>query len=129
MADVSREEWDNMTRAERREAGLPVRKLDIAFAGKSNFKQEEVVSTPSETEPVIKDVPDLIMNKGAEIRELVDSEGLSSESSVAEIKAALTGWYNENQDGPIGDFVAKADMGDLKQIEDVVKAFLAEATD
>ena len=129
MADVSREEWDNMTRAERREAGLPVRKLDIAFAGKSNFKQEEVVSTPSETEPVIKDVPDLIMNKGVEIRELVDSEGLSSESSVAEIKAALTGWYNENQDGPIGDFVAKADMGDLKQIEDVVKAFLAEATD
>jgi len=42
MAAVTREEWNDMSRKERREAGLPVRKLDIAYAGKDAFKQEEV---------------------------------------------------------------------------------------
>ena len=50
MANVTREEWDDMSRAERREAGLPVRKLDIAFAGSDSFKQEEqeIVKTVKE---------------------------------------------------------------------------------
>lgn len=125
MADVSREEWDNMTRSERREAGLPVRKLDIAFAGKSNFKQEEVAATPKVTGPAIENVTDLVLNNTREINDLIDSEGLTSETSEADIRAALTGWYSENQDGPIGDFVAKADMRELKRVEDAVKAVLA----
>ena len=41
MATVTREEWDEMSRAERKEKGLPVRRLDIAYAGKDNFKKIE----------------------------------------------------------------------------------------
>ena len=41
MATVTREEWDEMSRPERKEKGLPVRRLDLAYAGKDNFKKIE----------------------------------------------------------------------------------------
>ena len=41
MSTVTRAEWDDMTRAQREEKGLPVRKLDLAYAGKDNFKKIE----------------------------------------------------------------------------------------
>ena len=41
MSTVTRAEWDDMTRAQRKEKGLPVRKLDLAYAGKDNFKKIE----------------------------------------------------------------------------------------
>ena len=39
MADYTLEEWEGMSRKERKEKGLPVRSLDLAFAGKDAFKK------------------------------------------------------------------------------------------
>lgn len=39
MADYTLEEWEGMSRKERKEKGLPVRNLDLAFAGKDAFKK------------------------------------------------------------------------------------------
>lgn len=39
MADYTLEEWEGMSRKEREEKGLPVRNLDLAFAGKDAFKE------------------------------------------------------------------------------------------
>jgi len=41
MSTVTREEWDEMSRGERKKKGLPVRNLDLAYAGKDNFKKIE----------------------------------------------------------------------------------------
>jgi len=41
MATVTLEEWDEMSRGERKKKGLPVHNLDLAYAGKDNFKKIE----------------------------------------------------------------------------------------
>ena len=50
MANVTRKEWDAMSRAERVEAGLPKANKDRLFAGNDSFKQEEkeIVKTVKE---------------------------------------------------------------------------------
>lgn len=45
MSGYTKEQWDDMSRAERREAGLPVRPLDLAFAGKDAFMDERDIVT------------------------------------------------------------------------------------
>jgi hypothetical protein len=41
MAKVTRDEWEDMSRKEREEAGLPVRNLDLWFSGADAFKDAE----------------------------------------------------------------------------------------
>ena len=59
MATVTREEWDEMSRAERKEKGLPVRRLDIAYAGKDNFKKIEKERVESIRERAAKKFGDI----------------------------------------------------------------------
>jgi len=57
MADYTFEEWEAMSRKEREEKGLPVRNLDLAFAGKDAFKEfpdptEEDIAIADATMPI-----------------------------------------------------------------------------
>jgi len=57
MADYTFEEWEAMSRKEREEKGLPVRNLDLAFAGKDAFKKfpdptEEDIAISDATMPI-----------------------------------------------------------------------------
>ncbi len=57
MADYTLEEWEGMSRKEREEKGLPVRNLDLAFAGKDAFKKfpdptEEDIAIADATMPI-----------------------------------------------------------------------------
>jgi hypothetical protein len=57
MADYTLEEWEGMSRKEREEKGLPVRNLDLAFAGKDAFKEfpdptEEDIAIADATMPI-----------------------------------------------------------------------------
>lgn len=45
MSGYTYEQWDSMTRKEREAAGLPVRPLDLAFAGKDAFMDERDIVT------------------------------------------------------------------------------------
>jgi len=45
MSGYTYEQWDNMTRKEREANGLPVRPLDLAFAGKDAFMDERDIVT------------------------------------------------------------------------------------
>jgi len=125
MASVTKEEWQNMSRSEREEAGLPVRPLDMRFAGADAFKGNELPSTTEAPEGSIaakeyESAAEFIQDNDQRILDELESKGLTGESSKDEIKRALTDFYRANQDDPtIGNYIANAPMQDIDRIADV----------
>ena len=68
MADYTLEEWEGMSRKERKEKGLPVRNLDLAFAGKDAFKK---FPDPTEEDIAISDAT-MPAEEKAEVGRVVD---------------------------------------------------------
>lgn len=71
MGDYTFAEWSDMSRKERKEKGLPERRLDVAFAGKDAFKPEpEPEDVPSmqdrfaETYNISRDQLELLLDQG-----------------------------------------------------------------
>ena len=70
MGNYTFAEWRNMSRSERKEKGLPERPLDVAFAGKDAFKEEQVTEADSiqdkfaKTYNITKDELDYLMDIG-----------------------------------------------------------------
>jgi len=69
MADYTFEEWEGMSRKEREEKGLPVRNLDLAFAGKDAFKE---FPDPTEEDIAIADAT-MPAEEKAEVGRVVDA--------------------------------------------------------
>jgi hypothetical protein len=92
MSEVTREEWDGMSRDERKEAGLPVRPIDMWFAGKDAFKgaktneqvSKEIMNTSDFIEVYFNDILDYF------------EEGEVDTTDKEDIKGAVASWFSDN---------------------------------
>jgi hypothetical protein len=92
MSEVTREEWDGMSRDERKEAGLPVRPIDMWFAGKDAFKgaktneqvSKEILNTSDFIEVYFNDILDYF------------EEGEVDTTDKEDIKGAVASWFSDN---------------------------------
>jgi hypothetical protein len=92
MSEVTREEWDGMSRDERKEAGLPVRPIDMWFAGSDAFKgtktnkqiSKEILNTSDFIEVYFNDILDYF------------EEGEVDTTDKEDIKGAVASWFSDN---------------------------------
>lgn len=92
MSEVTREEWDGMSRDERRDAGLPVRPIDMWFAGSDAFKgtktneqvSKEILNTSDFIEVYFNDILDYF------------EEGEVDTTDKEDIKGAVASWFSDN---------------------------------
>lgn len=92
MSEVTREEWDDMSRDERKDAGLPVRPIDMWFAGKDAFKgtktneqvSKEILNTSDFIEVYFNDILDYF------------EEGEVDTTDKEDIKSTLASWFSDN---------------------------------
>ena len=92
MSEVTREEWDDMSRDERKDAGLPVRPIDMWFAGKDAFKgtktneqvSKEILNTSDFIEVYFNDILDYF------------EEGEVDTTDKEDIKGAVASWFSDN---------------------------------
>lgn len=95
MESVTKDQWDEMSRDERRDAGLPVRPLDMWFAGSDAFKEEPKEEEPSAPEKV-KNTVDFLEGYNENIVTFLRGDGLTGEEDEEEFKYALAAWFDEN---------------------------------
>jgi len=120
MASVTKEQWNEMSREERRDAGLPVRPLDMWFAGSDAFKgaggfEEE---TPAE----LKTTADFLTEYNSDIIAFLREDGLTGEEDEEEFKYALAAWFDENSNRL--DIPAMTSDANLDTIAQVYKTVL-----
>ena len=93
MADVTREKWDDMPRSERKDKGLPVRPIDMWFAGSDAFKGAQ---EPAEQ----KSKPILNTTEFIEVyfNDILDyfEEGEVDTTDKEDIKGAVASWFSDN---------------------------------
>ena len=93
MADVTREQWDDMPRSERKDKGLPVRPIDMWFAGGDAFKDAQ---EPAEQ----KSKPILNTSEFVEVyfNDMLDyfEEGEVDTTDKEDIKGAVASWFSDN---------------------------------
>lgn len=93
MADVTREQWDDMPRSERKDKGLPVRPIDMWFAGSDAFKEAQ---EPAEQ----KSKPILNTSEFVEVyfNDMLDyfEEGEVDTTDKEDIKGAVASWFSDN---------------------------------
>lgn len=93
MADVTREQWDDMPRSERKDKGLPVRPIDMWFAGGDAFKGAQ---EPAEQ----KSKPILNTSEFVEVyfNDMLDyfEEGEVDTTDKEDIKGAVASWFSDN---------------------------------
>ena len=94
MASVTKEQWDEMSRQERRDAGLPVRPLDMWFAGKDAFK--DGAGFKEETPAELKTTADFLTEYNSSILDFLREDGMTGEEDEEEFKLALAAWFDEN---------------------------------
>ena len=94
MASVTKEQWDGMSRDERRDAGLPVRPLDMWFAGKDAFK--DGAGFKEETPAELKTTADFLTEYNSSILDFLREDGMTGEEDEEEFKLALAAWFDEN---------------------------------
>ena len=94
MASVTKEQWDEMSRNERRDAGLPVRSLDMWFAGSDAFKGEG--GFQEETPAELKTTADFLTEYNSSILDFLREDGMTAEDDEEEFKYALAAWFDEN---------------------------------
>jgi len=120
MASVTKEQWNEMSREERRDAGLPVRPLDMWFAGSDAFKgaggfEEE---TPAE----LKTTADFLTEYNSDIIAFLREDGMTGEEDEEEFKYALAAWFDENSNRL--DIPAMTSDANLDTIAQVYKTVL-----
>jgi len=120
MASVTKEQWNEMSREERRDAGLPVRPLDMWFAGSDAFKgaggfEEE---TPAE----LKTTADFLTEYNSDIIAFLREDGLTGEEDEEEFKYALAAWFDENSNRL--DIPAMTSDANLDTIAQIYKTVL-----
>jgi hypothetical protein len=94
MANFTKEQWDEMSRKERKEAGLPVRPLDMWFAGSDAFKEKD---DPMKEMPAqIKNTTDFIKDYNSSIVSFLREYGMTGQEDAEEFKVALAAWFSEN---------------------------------
>jgi len=93
MADVTREEWKDMPRSERKDKGLPVRPIDMWFAGGDAFKGAQ---EPAEQ----KSKPIMNTSEFVEVyfNDMLDyfEEGEVDTTDKEDIKGAVASWFSDN---------------------------------
>jgi len=92
MASVTKEQWNEMSREERRDAGLPVRPLDMWFAGSDAFKGDVEEDTSTE----LKNTTDFLTEYNSDIISFLREDGMTGEEDEEEFKYALAAWFDEN---------------------------------
>ena len=89
MADYTLEEWEGMSRKEREEKGLPVRNLDLAFAGKDAFKE---FPDPTEEDIAIADAT-MPAEEKAEVGRVVDAwSAYIAERGITDPEEMIKSW-------------------------------------
>lgn len=89
MADYTLEEWEGMSRKEREEKGLPVRNLDLAFAGKDAFKK---FPDPTEEDIAISDAT-MPAEEKAEVGRVVDAwSAYIAERGITDPEEMIKSW-------------------------------------
>lgn len=89
MADYTFEEWEAMSRKEREEKGLPVRNLDLAFAGKDAFKE---FPDPTEEDIAISDAT-MPAEEKAEVGRVVDAwSAYIAERGITDPEEMIKSW-------------------------------------
>jgi len=89
MADYTLEEWEGMSRKERKEKGLPVRNLDLAFAGKDAFKK---FPDPTEEDIAIADAT-MPAEEKAEVGRVVDAwSAYIAERGITDPEEMIQSW-------------------------------------
>jgi len=89
MADYTLEEWEGMSRKERKEKGLPVRNLDLAFAGKDAFKK---FPDPTEEDIAIADAT-MPAEEKAEVGRVVDAwSAYIDERGITDPEEMIKSW-------------------------------------
>jgi hypothetical protein len=89
MADYTLEEWEGMSRKERKEKGLPVRNLDLAFAGKDAFKK---FPDPTEEDIAISDAT-MPTEEKAEVGRVVDAwSAYIAERGITDPEEMIKSW-------------------------------------
>jgi hypothetical protein len=114
MASVTKEQWDEMSRNERRDAGLPVRPLDMWFAGSDAFKGE--VEEESSRQKM-RNTTDFLTEYNSDIIAFLREDGMTGEEDEDEFRLALAAWFDENANRlDIPAMTSGTDLGTLSQI-------------
>ena len=93
MADVTREEWNDMPRSERKDKGLPVRPIDMWFAGGDAFKgAQEPAEQKSKPIPNTSEFVEVYFNA---ILDFFD-ENETDVTDKEDIKSTLAAWFSDN---------------------------------
>jgi hypothetical protein len=118
MASVTKEQWNEMSRDERRDAGLPVRPLDMWFAGSDAFKGVVEEDTPTE----LKTTADFLTDYNSDIIAFLRQDGMTGEEDEEEFKYALAAWFDENSNRL--DIPAMTSDANLDTIAQIYKTVL-----
>lgn len=115
MESVTREQWDEMSRKERRDAGLPVRPLDMWFAGNDAFKGEEKVKEEAPEE--LQNTEDFLTEYNSDIVEYLNDFEMTGEEDEEEFKYALASWFDENSNrADVVGMTAETDLDTLAKL-------------
>jgi hypothetical protein len=118
MASVTKQRWNEMSRDERRDAGLPVRPLDMWFAGSDAFKGAVEEDTPTE----LKNTTDFLTEYNSDIIAFLREDGMTGEEDEEEFKYALAAWFDENSNRL--DIPAMTSDANLDTIAQIYKTVL-----
>ena len=92
MANYTRAEWNEMSRKERKEKGLPENRLNLYFAGSDAFKAPEK-QAPEDTK--IKTSQDFIEQEFRSVIEYLEEEEVDYEDRE-DIKSGIAAWFADN---------------------------------
>lgn len=92
MANYTRAEWNEMSRKERKEKGLPENRLNLYFAGSDAFKAPEK-QAPEDTK--IQTSQDFIEQEFRSVIEYLEEEEVDYEDRE-DIKTGIAAWFADN---------------------------------
>ena len=133
VSNITYSDWEKLTRQERKERGLPIRKIDAAYTDPDAWLPEVEKATDALVERPKRSMADEDFNSASQfiadnsntILDHLKNDGITVESSKEDIKKSLNAFYQANQDDPsIGDYIANADILDIDRIADVFKLTL-----
>ena len=133
VSNITYSDWKKLTRQERKERGLPIRKIDAAYTDPDAWLPEVEKTTDTLMERPKRSMADEDFNSASQfiadnsntILDHLKNDGITAESSKEDIKKSLNAFYQANQDDPsIGNYIANADILDIDRIADVFKLTL-----
>lgn len=133
VSNITYSDWEKLTRQERKDRGLPIRKIDAAYTDPDAWLPEVEKTTdvlaegpePSMAEKEYTSAAQFIADNQSSILEHLENDGITEESSKEDIKKSLNAFYRANQDDPsIGNYIANAPILDIDRMADVFKLTL-----